>query len=367
LMADARRRSKETEKETQQRSRIEALENDLRRRQTSYIRRERAYQMQVEDLQNQLAVARRGGIEEGLATDTMDKIRQQHRQIMEDINGIHVRTSNKIKEKEKDLLRSFTVRLFDVQSELEAEKKKSNDESTNMWIKKYHKLEKEVDWVEELADKLEQSNKHYHTENRRLSVNFTSQEEDRALLVKQLVLVKRDNARYLEELNQLKESRMKAESDEQNKYQRQVKSPKKRKKNKPEVNNDERYKEHIRRLKHLLDVERKNQKDLRETYHKSLEERSQLENFLRHCIQDTKKEIARRQRIQSNSPISDTAVKISSLQEADGEKVMELLLSQERVISLLYQKTYPELSKTPTVTLPPVSNQERMAKVMAAV
>ena len=65
--------------------------------QTSYIRRERAYQMQVEDLQNQLAVARRGGIEEGLATDTMDKIRQQHRQIMDDINGIHVRTSNKIK------------------------------------------------------------------------------------------------------------------------------------------------------------------------------------------------------------------------------------------------------------------------------
>lgn len=236
-----------------------------------------------------------------------------------------------------------------------------------MWIKKYHKLEREVDWVEELADKLEQSNKHYHTENRRLSKNFTSQEEDRALLVKQLVLVKRDNARYIEELNQLKESRMKAESDEQNKYQRQVKSPKKRRKNKPEVNNDERYKEHIRRLKHLLDVERKNQKDLRETYHKSLEERSQLENFLRHCIQDTKKEIARRQRAQSNSPISESALKISSLQEADGEKVMELLLSQERVISLLYQKTYPELSKTPTVTLPPVSNQERMAKVMAAV
>ena len=74
------------------------------------------------------------------------------------------------------------------------------------------------------------------TENRRLSKNFTSQEEDRALLVKQLVLVKRDNARYMEELNQLKESRMKAESDEQNKYQRQVKSPKKRRKNKPEVN-----------------------------------------------------------------------------------------------------------------------------------
>ena len=64
--------------------------------QTSYIRRERAYQRQVEDLQNQLAVARRGGIE-GLAGDTMEKIRRQHEQIMEDINGIHLRTANKIK------------------------------------------------------------------------------------------------------------------------------------------------------------------------------------------------------------------------------------------------------------------------------
>ena len=64
--------------------------------QTSYIRRERQYQRQVEDLQNQLAVARRGGIE-GLAGDTMEKIRQQHKQIMDDINGIHLRTANKIK------------------------------------------------------------------------------------------------------------------------------------------------------------------------------------------------------------------------------------------------------------------------------
>ena len=48
-----------------------------------------------------------------------------------------------------------------MQNELEAEKKKSNDESTNMWIKKYHKLEKQVDWVKKLADKLEQSNKQY--------------------------------------------------------------------------------------------------------------------------------------------------------------------------------------------------------------
>lgn len=64
--------------------------------QTSYIRRERAYQRQVEDLQKQLAVARRGGIE-GAAGDKMEEIRKTHAQIMEDINGIHARTATKLK------------------------------------------------------------------------------------------------------------------------------------------------------------------------------------------------------------------------------------------------------------------------------
>ena len=60
-------------------------------------------------------------------------------------------------------------------------------------------------------------------ENQRLTLNFTSQEEDRALLVRQLVIVKRSNARFKEELAQLKES-MGKEDDKQNKFQRQASS-----------------------------------------------------------------------------------------------------------------------------------------------
>merc|ERR1711988_995676 len=120
-------------------------------------------------------------------------------------------------------------------------------------------------------------------------------------------------------------------------------SSKHKQQNGSDANNDERYKEVIRRLKHLLDTERKSQAKLRATYHKSLEERSELEKFLRICIQDTKQEIARRQKIQSGHAVSESSIKISDFQEADRERVMELLLSQERVISLLYQKTYPGL------------------------
>ena len=62
-----------------------------------------------------------------------------------------------------------------------------------------------MEWVKALADKLEASNKNFERENQRLHQNFKSQEEDRALLVKQLVLVKKDNARLRQEIQELKE------------------------------------------------------------------------------------------------------------------------------------------------------------------
>lgn len=93
-----------------------------------------------------------------------------------------------------------------VQEELEREKSKANDDTTVTWIKKYRNLEKELDWVKALADKLEQSNKSYRKENERLQLSFSSQQGDRAELIKQLVLVKKDNARLKEEIESLKNS-----------------------------------------------------------------------------------------------------------------------------------------------------------------
>jgi len=237
-----------------------------------------------------------------LQAKKMEEIRKDHKDIMRCIEKIHLQTANKIKEKEKDLLRTFRIRLFEVQKELEAEKRKSNDESTKMWIKKHHKLESRVDRMKKTADKLEQANKHYQAENQRLTINNTSQEDDRALLVKQLVMAKRDNARYKDDLAELKESISNEESEKQKKnHTHQIN---KQQSNNSDATNDERYKEVIFRLKHLLKVERKSQAKLRETYHKSLEGRSELENYLRQCIQDTKIEIARRQRNQSGHPVS---------------------------------------------------------------
>eukprot|EP00750_Incisomonas_marina_P018427 INCI2945.2.p1 GENE.INCI2945.2~~INCI2945.2.p1 ORF type:complete len:363 (+),score=80.98 INCI2945.2:214-1302(+) len=347
--------------ERQQRIRIEALENDLRRRQTSYIRRERAYKSKIEELERQLTIARRGGGSDE-TEGKMVAIRATHEKIIENIEKMQATTAALMKEQEADLLRQFRVRLFDVQEELASAKAKANDENATVWIKKYRSLEKEMEWVKALADKLEQSNKTFEKENQRLHQNFKSQEEDRSMLVKQLVLVKKDNARLRQEIQELKE---KAADERSNGVgaspRRSLRAMIKDAPITLDDNSDLRYREVIKRLKKLLDVERQSIKDLRERHAQELSAKSELELFLRQCIDDTRKEIALRRNRGVPGAISENArnIPLNEFDEKDREHVMELLLSQERVIGLLYAKTFPTRTKPPATSLPPVSNQER--------
>jgi len=352
--------------ERQQRIRIEALENDLRRRQTSYIRRERAYKSKIEELERQLQIARRGGGSDE-TEGKMAQIRATHEKIIENIEKMQSTTAALMKEQEADLLRQFRVRLFDVQEELASAKAKANDENATVWIKKYRSLEKEMEWVKALADKLEVSNKTYAKENTRLHLNFKSQEDDRAMLVKQLVLVKKDNARLRQEIQDLKEKATESRQAASSSPRRSLRNIIKDAPIAVDENSDLRYREVIKRLKKLLDVERQSIKDLRAQHAAELEGKSELELFLRQCIEDTKKEIAMRRNrerglphaVSENSRTLSSQVSTEDFDEKEREHVMELLLSQERVISLLYSKTFPNRTKPPTTSLPPVSNQER--------
>ena len=138
-----------------------------------------------------------------------------------------------LSEQERDLLRAFRARLFDVQTELEKEKSKADD-GASIWIEKNRQLEKDLDWAKEMADRLERVNQALGKENKRLKSQFSSQvrertplvftfwylhdcalpvraspclpvcsslqEDDREFLIRQLVAVKKDNARLRSDL-----------------------------------------------------------------------------------------------------------------------------------------------------------------------
>ena len=138
--------------------------------------------------------------------------------------------------------------------------------------------------------------------------------------------------------------------------------------------NEARYREIVAKLKRLLEVERswsltqnpnpdpdpkpdpdqverRNLRAVRAAHAQDLESRTELEALLRACVQDVKHEIGL-QRQQSaggkgsafgaSSASKHREVGLGDFGPQERERVMELLLSQERVVTLLYERTFPD-------------------------
>lgn len=80
-----------------------------------------------------------------------------------------------------------------------------------------------------------------------------------------------------------------------------------------------------------------------------LAERTELEIFLRQCIDDVREEIMKR----SKSPTKYSNKQSVTFTVSDRQKVMDLILSKERVLNMLYEKTFP---KKVSHYKPPLSN-----------
>ena len=97
----------------------------------------------------------------------------------------------------------------------------------------------------------------------------------------------------------------------------------------------------IEKLKKMLDHERKNLKGARTMFQREMSSKTDLEYMLKECVDkvkaDKKKQPAKIGKFLITAQDDDP----SELNQAEREKVIEMLLSQEKVISLLYEKTFP--------------------------
>ena len=344
-------------------SKISLLERDLERRQESYVSRERAYKTRIEELEEELLSQRQEKTGWMKEDGKMSQLKAIQGQILNNVELVQDRTARILQEQERDLLRAFRARLFDVQTELEKEKSKKED-GAGAWIERSHQLESEVEWAKEVADRLERVNQTLIQENMRLKSQFNSQEEDRNFLIKQLVSVKKDNARLRSEYATLESelSYLKQQLKEASKVHSQhstggsnlnmgksVLSGPMQQQAKGET--EDRYKEVNTRLRRLLADERKNLLQVRQHYAQELKSRTEVEILLRQCVEDVRKEIAKRHVESAQFAGSGDLAKLYSRQpgtipiedftQEDRERALELLLSQERVVALLYAKTFP--------------------------
>ena len=352
-------------------NKINSLEKDLERRQESYVARERAYKTRIEELEEELKFQRQEKTGWMKSDAKMFKLKSMQGQIVKNVELVQDRTSRVLQEQERDLLRAFRARLFDVQTELEKEKSKKED-GAGAWIERSRKLEAEVEWAKEVADRLERVNQTLMTDNSRLKSQFASQEEDRNFLIVQLVNVKKENAQLKAEYSAI-ESENAALQVQMKKMEDDIAANMANRHGNSKammggadggnhLANDERYKEINARLRRLLSDERRALTHIRANYAQELRSRTEMEMLLRQCVDDVRKEIALKtvnmgaqashrsnSRQATGTPsgaarsgsAGNAAIPMAAFSQTDRERTLELLLSQERVISLIYAKTFP--------------------------
>lgn len=381
------------------------------------MRRERQYKVRIGELEAQLSDSRAKKSKESALDASMDRIRQLHRAILDSVSQVQDRTAKILQEQEKDLLRAFRARLYSVQEELESEKNKTDD-GASAWIEKSKQLETEVEWTKELADRLDRLNQSLTRENQRLKTQFSTQESDREFLVKQLVGVKKDNVtlrneydtlrRQLDQLTEEAGASSVSMGGSLSHHNPHHLLPAVSMSALPKVhagiagnssngrpntamglnhsnNNgtngttfgatggamvaglaetDNRYKEIIKRLKRLLEVERRNLQQVRTSYKLELQDRTELEMILKECIQDVRSEIAAVSNQQTASqsllptvgssgaansgnalggngfkrPASSMDGRLSALER---QRLIDRLLEKERLLTLLTAKASP--------------------------
>lgn len=90
-----------------------------------------------------------------------------------------------------------------------------------------------------------------------------------------------------------------------------------------------------------MESEKKRLRFVKTLCSKEIDQKNQLEKILRQCVDDVKSEIQKKKAESKVQYYQKGSKDERNLTKAEREKILEVLLSQERVLTLLYDKTFP--------------------------
>ena len=127
---------------------------------------------------------------EGSSVARLDKLRSLHASIISGVTQVQSQTASILAEQEKDLLRAFKARLGVVQADLEAQRERA-DSGVAEYVKRCTALERQLEHLRAENDRSERLGAALSKENARLKAACRRMEEDRELIVKQVVEARR--------------------------------------------------------------------------------------------------------------------------------------------------------------------------------
>ncbi|KAL6759376.1 hypothetical protein V8C86DRAFT_2574481 [Haematococcus lacustris] len=282
------------------------LEVAASQRQASYMRREEAMQKQLDSLQGQLdrlQTVRDSSARErfGRATSTIEQL---HSQVAHEIEDLLDRQALAIKHEEAGTLRRFKTRLAEVEAELATEKGISGA-CNGEWLQRTKDMRKELDTLQDIANKLDKMYRLSEEECGRLRAQFKCQEDDREYLIRQIVGLKKEKQRLTIELASMASEAAAAAQERDQLLEQQAAggqagdvggAPGQRLQALSLAGADkeavqikvQRYEDVIDSLKKLLEAERRRTRQARAAHTAELGTRTELQTLLRQCVQDVR-------------------------------------------------------------------------------
>jgi len=342
-----------------ERDKNRGLEDQYKYRIASFVKRETQTKNKIESLERRL----NEGTDQDEHVQRMAVIENMHKSVVAGLECIQNNTAKILQDQERDLMRAFRARLQEVSKDLEAQRSRKGEQGTELQAR-HRRVVAELHEAQELAQTFDKKNQQLQADNTKLLEKLRTREDDRQALLRELVLSRKEAARLKAQLkdggagvgasptpiSEQPAPQMDSTAKKKSISQKQIDQAKAQNTSNKAYEREVKYREALTRLKRMCEAERKITRSLRQQQADMLQNRTELEVLLRQCLDDVKAEIMRHRLEHERKdgpglpgpgqPVNSMSV--HELTAQDRERVLELLLSQQRVVQLLYSKTLPQ-------------------------
>jgi hypothetical protein len=265
--------------------------------------------------------------------------------IVKELDQIQQSTSFMLQDQEKELMRAFRARLTDLTRELETQQSKKGDYSAELQAR-HRRVLSELHLSQELAQDFDKKNQRLQQENQKLQEKLRTREDDRQCLMREVMGAKRELAKLkqVEARVTAVEGTAEAQNASANPSAKAVDQAKLQSSENLAYKKELKYREAIKEIKRSVDTTSLEAKQLQKRLQQMFAETPRLAVLLRKFVDEVKANVSRRRPTPApgapGAPppgvIPDSSVSIHEFTQRDGERVMELVLSQREAVQLLY-------------------------------
>jgi DNA repair exonuclease SbcCD ATPase subunit len=346
------------------------LQHDKDEKEHRYVKRETGYRKLVDELHEEL---RRDFSLNGADRKKMEEIAGLHGKILDNINNIQLKTSKVLLDQEKDIIRFFNNKINEIKKQFEEERIRRGKKDQSYEVKE-KQLIAELEWIKDIAQKIDQENHTLMKKHMELKAQYATQENDREILLREVILKKKKNAilksqidqyeKMLEDVSKGKEGENSSllqefpgESVDRNPAMNASQGGDRRsqlfsagqERIQTAASTQMRTQNIITKLKSSLQREKRKVQQLKTLYIKELESKSTLEKVLRGCIEDIKDDIFTMQKDKTTT--KKFGAQNELLDKKDRNGLVEKLINDERILTLIYDKTFYASNKK--IEIPP--------------